>query len=546
VLYSYLGLRQAFSSPYVVQDDVRQHVFWMWRFVDPELLPHDLIADYFQSVAPAGYTALYKLMALLGVHPLIFSKIVPVGLEIGVTVFCFYLCLEICPVPIVAFASTILLNQSLWMDGDLPSGTPRAFIYPLLLAFLYFLLRRSTPICTVIILLQGLFYQPLVLISMALLGVRVLRWHKGRVRFSTDRKDYQLFAIGSLAGVIILSPQLLFPSPYGPTITGAEARSLPEFLPGGRSEFFEDNFWLYWLGGDSGFLSRGLTEPATLLASFLLPILFRYPRHFPLLQQTTHNRKLLSQLLLASIGLFFLAHALLFKLYAPNRYTIHTFRIVMALSAAIVFITLLDATWHWVKTWRGRHGFGAIIGAIISGGTLAIVATGVMLYPCFMDSFLDAGYFGFDRGAKLYQFLQQQPKDITIASIAREADNIATFAARSVLVSREHARPYDTGFYRQFRQRATDVIRAQYSSDLGVVQAVIEQYGIDFWLLDSRSFDPDWIIKSHWLLQFQPEISAAMENIARGRSFVLLQRQADCTVFTTEDLVLLDSQCLYE
>ena len=79
VLYSYLGLRQAFASEYIVQDDVRQHVFWMWRFVDPELLPNDLITDYFQSVVPAGYTALYKVMAMLGIHPILFSKILGIS-----------------------------------------------------------------------------------------------------------------------------------------------------------------------------------------------------------------------------------------------------------------------------------------------------------------------------------------------------------------------------------------------------------------------------------------------------------------------------------
>ncbi|NEQ28184.1 MAG: hypothetical protein F6K28_56225, partial [Microcoleus sp. SIO2G3] len=62
-VYSTMWLQQAFSSEYVVQDDARQHVFWMRRFLDPELFPNDLIADYFQSVAPWGYTTLYKLFA---------------------------------------------------------------------------------------------------------------------------------------------------------------------------------------------------------------------------------------------------------------------------------------------------------------------------------------------------------------------------------------------------------------------------------------------------------------------------------------------------
>jgi hypothetical protein len=56
-LYGVLGLQKAFKAEYVVQDDAREYVFWMQRFVDAELLPHDLIADYFQSITPFGYAA---------------------------------------------------------------------------------------------------------------------------------------------------------------------------------------------------------------------------------------------------------------------------------------------------------------------------------------------------------------------------------------------------------------------------------------------------------------------------------------------------------
>ena len=55
VFCCYLALREGFSSQWVVQDDARQHVFWMLRYLDPQLFPDDLIADYFQSVAPVGY-----------------------------------------------------------------------------------------------------------------------------------------------------------------------------------------------------------------------------------------------------------------------------------------------------------------------------------------------------------------------------------------------------------------------------------------------------------------------------------------------------------
>src|SRR5215208_192506 len=118
-------------------------VFWMERFLDPQLFPNDLIADYFQSVAPTGYSALYNLMAHLGVHPMLLNKLLPMALGFITTAYCFLLCLRILPVPGAAFFSTLILNQSIWMQDDLVSATPRAFLYPLFLAFLYYLVKDA-------------------------------------------------------------------------------------------------------------------------------------------------------------------------------------------------------------------------------------------------------------------------------------------------------------------------------------------------------------------------------------------------------------------
>src|SRR6185436_17027557 len=68
-VYASRALRQAFGSAYVLQDDWRHHVFWMLRYVDHESFPRDLIADYFQSLAPGGYALLYRGAASVGIEP---------------------------------------------------------------------------------------------------------------------------------------------------------------------------------------------------------------------------------------------------------------------------------------------------------------------------------------------------------------------------------------------------------------------------------------------------------------------------------------------
>ena len=238
LIYGFLGLQQAFSGEYVVQDDARQHVFWMQRFLDPDLFPQDWIANYFQSVAPTGYTNLYRAAANLGVSPLVFNKFLPTILALLTTCYGFGVCLKLFPLPAAGFTATLFLNQLLWSKDDLISATPRAFFYPLFLAFLYYVLRRSLWPCLITIVLQSLFYPQTALLSSAILCVRLLDWKQGKLRLSSERQDYQFAIAGLSLTLLMLIPYALTASEFGPIVTLAEAKQMPEFDSDGRSSFF--------------------------------------------------------------------------------------------------------------------------------------------------------------------------------------------------------------------------------------------------------------------------------------------------------------------
>ena len=169
VVYSLPALLKAFSGEFVVQDDARQHIFWISRFVDSKLFPNDLMANYFQSVAPAGYTLVYRLMANVGIAPLLLHKLLPPVLGAIATCYCFGICVELLPIPISGFIGALLLNQTLWMRDDIVAATPVAFVYPLLLAFLYYLLKRNLLGVASAIALIGLFYPQCVFVCAGVL-----------------------------------------------------------------------------------------------------------------------------------------------------------------------------------------------------------------------------------------------------------------------------------------------------------------------------------------------------------------------------------------
>ncbi|WP_226592071.1 hypothetical protein [Microseira wollei] len=558
VVYSIPALREAFSGFFVVQDDARQHVFWMQRFVDSNLFPKDLMADYFQSVAPAGYTWVYRLMAIVGIEPLLLHKLLPPVLGGIATCYCFGICVELLPIPISGFIGALLLNQTLWMRDDIVAATPVAFVYPLLLAFLYYLLKRNLLGVASAIALIGLFYPQCVFVCSGVLILQLV-WH--------SRKDAEIenfpaslrlrvFASSSLAfyaitlavAILILLPYAFKPSEFGTIISAAEAKTLPAFLPDGWSNFFDKDPVKFWFCGKrSGMLPTEwcglafnysfLLIPPQLWAALALPILLRNPQRFPLVKQI-RGIDILPQILIASLSWFLIAHALLFKLHLPNRYTEHSFRIVVAIAASITIASLLDTLLNYqlpITNYQSKTFLSFLI------------AFALFLYPPILKlqnySFAADSYVVGEVPA-LYKFFQSQPKDITIASIAKEANNLPSFAHRSILVGGQgYALPYHKKYYAQIQQRTLDMINAQYSIDLKEVQRFIQTYGVDLWLLDRAAFTLYYVENNSWMEEFQAK-QPIVEKIKQGTVPALSTLLEKCSVFDTETFAVLQASCI--
>ncbi|BAU13323.1 hypothetical protein LEP3755_38620 [Leptolyngbya sp. NIES-3755] len=520
LFYGALALQKAFRAEYVVQDDAREYVFWMQQFIDPSLLPNDLIAQYFKSITPPGYAAIYQLMALFGIESLWFSKVLPIGLGLIATIYSFAIVLRLFPVPIAAFTSTLLLNQSLWFRDDLSSATPRSFVTPLFLAFLYYLIRNQRFGILVTLILQALIYPPLVFITLSLLFLKLWHWDSGKLRFQAN----SLVFIGIGLSAIALIPYALSSAEFAPLITRSQALTMPELHPGGRHPFFNPNPWIFWLVGEHSGIIPPLMPPLIWLG-LLLPILLRYRSKFPLIQQINDRISVLSKIIWVSLALYTAAHLLLLRLFFPTRYTTHSFRIVLAIAAGIVFTVLLDAAFRSTVT---KLSLVLVLGIVL------------LVYPQVSSGFPNTNY-RVSNNAALYQFLRSQPKDIVVATLSDEANNIATFAQRSVLFSREHSLPFHLGYYNQIRQRIIDVMQAQYSSDLTLAKGAIDQYQIKFWLLENTTFTPEFLQKADWLESFQPAYTNALNNLEKTPALSKLSR---CSVFNSDRFSLLDAACI--
>jgi hypothetical protein len=574
-----LALQRAFAGDYVVQDDARQHVFWMQRFLDPGLFPNDLIANYFQSVAPWGFANLYRGAAMLGINPFLFSKLLPPVIWLVSTAYCFGATMQVFPVPIAGFLSSAILLLSTIQADDIPSATPRAFAYPLFLAFLYYLMKRSPVPCWISLGLQGLFYPQIMLLSCAMLGLQLVQrgdlslkpqrfqHHQGfqqwRFQLTRDRPTWLLSVVGLVVGAVFVGLYLAGgANEYGPVITASQARTMPEFQQFARGEFFLPNPLDYWIiGNRSGLLPRlsRLLKPLLIVAGFCLPWLIVRPVRFPLAAQVTQHTRELVDTLIASMVLFFAAHAVLFKLHHPSRYTQHTFRIVGAIAAGVAIVLLLDALFRWARQhsdWRKT---------LTAWLTAVLIASWIAVYPIseswfekvpvleaiFPNSVIPGYLNGQDKA--MYQFFAQQPKDIMIASLAREANSIPSFSLRSILVGWEYGIPYHLGYYQQIRDRVLALIRAHYSSDIAQVQEFTQKYGITYWIVARDSFTPRFINRL-WAGQFKPETDAAIaaltasqsatNNAADRKPLIVQEAMQRCAVVSTEKLVVMSANCV--
>jgi hypothetical protein len=559
--FGILSLLHLLNYPYIVQDDARQHVVFLQRLIDPQLFPNDLIAEYFTTIAPVGYKTLYGVGAKLGIAPITLAKFLPIVLSLVASAYLFFVSLEILAVPFSGFLATLILNQQLWLNDDLLSATPRAFVYPIFTAFLYYLLKRSLVPCLTTIGLQGLFFPQLVFVQATILLLRLLRWNfapfadsrepsqlvrKQPFRFSlkqllqrSDSKQDYIFAFwGVLMAGLVLVPYAVSVTEFGAAITVEQMQTMPEYGLHGRNEYFVEG-WRFWLLGNSGI--RIPIFPSIILAGTALPFL---RQKLPLIAVVTDNVKIFGQVLLASLIMYGLAHLFLLKLHFPSRYTYHTLRIILAIAAALVLSALIDAGWRWLRYKQRIHSRLTIR----DQGLLALTATFaaiVIIVPAMPQLFLRFQGWVVGEAPLVYQYLAAQPRNTLVASLAQDGNNLPAFAQRSTLVGREFALPHHPVYYAQFKQRVIDLIRAQYSLELTTLSRFIDQYNIDFFLIDQNSFTPNYLYQD-WLIHssFRDVVHQVTQKLKQGSQPVMLRAIEQCSVITTETLALIDAPCV--
>ena len=99
------------------------------------------------------------------------------------------------------------------------------------------------------------------------------------------------------------------------------------------------------------------------------------------------------------------------------------------------------------------------------------------------------------------------------------------------------------GYDRQIRQRATDLIHAQYTENLIEVQSFIYKYKVDFFLLDRLAFTPKYLTTNPWFKQWQPIAKDILAKLEGGTP-ALIGTIESCRVVETQKLIVLQAKCV--
>lgn len=549
--FGFISLNYALSHDYIIQDDARLHIVWLQRFIDPGLFPNDAIAEYYEAIEPPGCKFFYWLLAQIGIEPLLLAKILPLVLALITTIYIFNFTLQIFPVPLSGFLATLILNQNIWLKDDLISATPRAFVYPLLAAFLYYLSGKKYFLCLVIIALQGLIYPQMMLVELATMILSLFIWKKNWFNLNQHHQHY-FFSLAGIALVLItiIPFSAAITQEFGSMVTAAQMKMMPEFGLHGRREYFEVNFLSFYFAGASGL--RAPLYPPIIWLSIGLPLLLKYQPKLSRL--ITKKANILAYLIFTSISLFLLAHLLFTKLYLPSRYTFYSLRLVMGIASGIVLSILFSLAWSWLLSNNNQFKIQSLYklktslkSKIILGLFGSFLAV-TLIVPAIPALFLDCQSWVIGEAPEIYEFLRKQPKDTLIASLAQEANNIPAFAHRSILVSEEFALPYHLAFYNNFKEKTIELIHSQYSLDLRENKRIIDKYGIDFWLIESNAFKPDYLSQQSWLINssFQTEVKEAIARLQQGQIPELFKLVNVCSSVANGNLILLDANCVIQ
>jgi len=516
----------AFKNKYIINDDVRQHIFWMHKFHDPTLFKNDPMTSYARKIQPWGFNLLYYTLSHIIKDPLIISKILPIILFILSSIYIFKLVKYISNNYAGALASLMFMVSPTFLT-KMVGGNARAFGYPLIIIFLYSLIKKRFIISNIIILLQSLFYPTTCLLGIMTYLISSIRYENKKFHLERSSSRWTPFIITFLVCATLLGTKSLSlknDQEIGSLVSKKQIIDDPAFRKAGRYPVYPTEPLL-----DSVMINirRGVLIPEIakdfipLKTRAILNLISLFSILYLLIQ--TSRRKLqppleIFQLFLAALILFKMADFLYFKLFIPSRFTQYSIPILSLIITAMVASDLVSL----IPNPKIRNGMKIIV-------LIAIISN--------FNVNKDTGLQDMSQYKDLCNFLKTLEQDSLIAAPPFIADNIPTFAQRKVFFNFETSIPFFDKHWDIVKKRTYNFFNAYYAKDPQEIYRFCEENEIDYLVADYEHFTEEYLKSKEFY--FEPFDSYIGKITKNEKDFALAKVPQRFKIYDEDNLFVI-------
>jgi hypothetical protein len=508
------------TDPYIVRDDVRQQVFWMQQWQDPELYQDDLLTAYARNYVPWGIKALYWAGSHV-MNPVQFTKVVTAVLFLVTAAFLFGLGTAFQDELVPLFVVCLFLFFGAFMR-KISGGLSQSFAFPCLAAYLFFLSRNMLVGTGLVILLLSLVNPYMFLLCLGTHTIYVLTHAYGKALVSRvgltglipEPAEYRFATIGFAvctilvaAGCAIMLGQYAATqsTEFGRLITRHDMMGNLEYTAQGRYELLPIPSLLYelyqpWIF-NLPFIQWG--QPAGWIFVIIgVPVLvYGATRKAGTVDLTGFS--VFAYLGVASLLLYVAACVLFFRLFVPRRYVEFSLVVFYCVACAVCLRMALSSLVS------DRVAFPVVT-------SLLVVLAALRLYT--------VGLYDFSDQARLYRFLESTPRTSLIAGHPELMDNVLTFSRRKAFVTYELSHTWYTRYWDTIKGRTYDFFRAYYASDPEVVREFCRKNHIDYLVVRDDDFSAKTLKKGKFY--FEPFNSFIRESVRGRNHFAVLDLKA--------------------
>jgi colanic acid/amylovoran biosynthesis glycosyltransferase len=525
----------AFLYDYVINDGVRQNIWWMWKFIDPKLFSNDFLTNYAVSLQNIGIMGLYRLVSFF-MDPLFFSKILPLILFPISSMFIYLISEEEGIKPEFSFLIASAFCVTPYYLLHTVGGHAYTFGFALLTSFIYFFIRQNFRACSLIMVLQSLFFPVILLLSAGLYGSSILLIQRKKWIRDTRKEKWAIFLTTLIIciGILMLKFVVLKNPEIGKPFTKAEIAKMTEFSDGGRREvypvkpvwkevlnFSSNSLFLFPMIKKSvlpPYIKEILIDKYFLMSVlFLMFILVMRKRFSPVTD-------VLIRSFLISIILYWIASIFMLRMDNPDRYLEYS----IPLAALFIFTLPLS----YLLQDRSSQHFRKFLFLLI----FSLILLNINLSK-------DLALISAEKEKKLFQFLQMLPVDSLIAAPPEIADNIPVFAKRRVFINSELSLPLYDKYWYSVKTRTYDFFKAYYADNFKTVSDFSLKYRIDYLIFRKSDFkEPALRSNDFYFEPFNTYIKRLIEKKKGLNGFILPDIPVRYKIFEDENFVILNAR----